>query len=116
LIEDIMDSVKDRYVGVGELDDVQLFYYFIESGRSPKDDPLVLWLTGGPGCSALSGLVYEIGMHLIISYVTCGKKNNSGCTNTLEPGILFFCYLISSRELKNNKKIIIKLRLKAKTK
>jgi hypothetical protein len=104
LIEDIMDFVKDRYVGVGELDDVQLFYYFVESGRSPKDDPLVLWLTGGPGCSAFSGLVYEIGMHLIISYVTCRKKNNSGCSNTLEPGILFFCLFNFEQRIQRKKK------------
>ncbi|XP_062177458.1 serine carboxypeptidase-like 1 [Alnus glutinosa] len=58
---DLPFKLETGYVGVGDLDDVQLFYYFIESERSPRDDPLVLWLTGGPGCSAFSGLVYEIG-------------------------------------------------------
>lgn len=52
---------KRRYVGVGEEENVQLFYYFVKSERSPEKDPLLLWLTGGPGCSAWSGLAYEIG-------------------------------------------------------
>ncbi|KAK3411928.1 hypothetical protein EUGRSUZ_I00690 [Eucalyptus grandis] len=54
-------KLETGYLGVDEKDDVQLFYYFVPSEGDPQDDPLVLWLTGGPGCSALSGLVYEIG-------------------------------------------------------
>uniref|UniRef100_A0A0E0KMT4 Uncharacterized protein n=1 Tax=Oryza punctata TaxID=4537 RepID=A0A0E0KMT4_ORYPU len=50
-------SLETGYVAVGE---VRFFYYFIESERSPKEDPVLLWLTGGPGCSAFSGLIYEI--------------------------------------------------------
>ena len=50
-----------RYIEVDETNGVQIFYYFIESENTPRDDPLMLWLTGGPGCSALSGLVFEIG-------------------------------------------------------
>jgi len=53
-------------VGVGESEDVQAFYYFVESENNPKEDPLMLWLTGGPGCSALSGLFIEIGNSTII--------------------------------------------------
>ncbi|XP_031397267.1 serine carboxypeptidase-like 1 isoform X2 [Punica granatum] len=54
-------KLETGYVGVDEKDEVQLFYYFVESERNPLEDPLVLWLTGGPGCSGISGLVYEIG-------------------------------------------------------
>ncbi|KAM0874306.1 hypothetical protein ACQ4PT_037531 [Festuca glaucescens] len=50
-----------RYVEVDESNGVRLFYYFIRSERNPAEDPVMLWLTGGPGCSAFSGLVYEIG-------------------------------------------------------
>ncbi|KAG7659413.1 Peptidase S10 serine carboxypeptidase [Arabidopsis suecica] len=54
-------ELETGYIGVGEEEEVQLFYYFIKSERNPKEDPLLLWLTGGPGCSAISGLLYQNG-------------------------------------------------------
>ncbi|KAI9124100.1 hypothetical protein K1719_005400 [Acacia pycnantha] len=54
-------TLETGYVGVGDSENVQLFYYFTESERDPDEDPLVLWLTGGPGCSGFSGLIYEVG-------------------------------------------------------
>ncbi|XP_056695951.1 serine carboxypeptidase-like 7 isoform X2 [Spinacia oleracea] len=68
--------LETGYVGVGENEEVQLFYYFIKSERNPEKDPLMLWLTGGPGCSALSGLVLEIGP-LIFNTSACDWHSKS---------------------------------------
>ncbi|KAL7175659.1 hypothetical protein ACSBR2_029287 [Camellia fascicularis] len=54
-------ELETGYVGVDESKDVQLFYYFVKSESNPKEDPLLLWLAGDPGCSAFSAFIYEIG-------------------------------------------------------
>ncbi|XP_059314691.1 serine carboxypeptidase-like [Lycium ferocissimum] len=43
----------------------RMFYFFFES-RSNKNDPVVIWLTGGPGCGSELALFYENGPFKIL--------------------------------------------------
>ncbi|KAI3498142.1 hypothetical protein L1887_33911 [Cichorium endivia] len=54
-------KLETGYVGIGEKEEAQFFYYFVESERNPEEDPLLLYLTGGPGCSAVITFFYQIG-------------------------------------------------------
>ncbi|KAI3689631.1 hypothetical protein L2E82_47595 [Cichorium intybus] len=51
-----------RYLTIrfGDKDSLGMFYFFFES-RKAKANPVVIWLTGGPGCTSELALFYENG-------------------------------------------------------
>ena len=66
------------YSGLIDLDQNggdDMFYWWFESRNSPKDDPVVLWLTGGPGCASEIALFYENGPYAFNDDGTTLKMN-----------------------------------------
>ncbi|KAF0683329.1 Aste57867_24622 [Aphanomyces stellatus] len=52
---------ESGYIQLPNKKDDHYFYWFFESRRNSAKDPLVLWLTGGPGCSSMMALLHENG-------------------------------------------------------
>jgi carboxypeptidase C (cathepsin A) len=58
------------HIALANKEDDSYFYWFAESRNSPETDPLVLWLTGGPGSSSMIALFTENGPCSINSDLT----------------------------------------------
>jgi len=80
-IFDTDDQWKTGFVTVDSHND-DIFYWAFESRSDPKTDPLVLWLTGGPGCASEVALFYENGPYQFTSATDATIKSNPNSWNT----------------------------------
>ncbi|VFQ77808.1 unnamed protein product [Cuscuta campestris] len=81
----VIQSLGRHHVGYYKLPtaaQARMFYYFFES-RTNQSQPLVIWLSGGPGCSSALALFYENGpfqiaknMSLVWNYYGWDKVSN----------------------------------------
>ncbi|XP_063949828.1 serine carboxypeptidase-like isoform X2 [Daucus carota subsp. sativus] len=88
--------------------DARLFYYFFES-RNSKDDPVVIWLTGGPGCSSAIALFYENGpfhitKNMSLSWNSFGWDKVSNIIYVDQPVGTGFSYSSAASDIRSNEK------------
>ncbi|KAK7344845.1 hypothetical protein VNO77_14992 [Canavalia gladiata] len=84
----------------------RMFYFFFES-RNSKDDPLVIWLTGGPGCSSELALFYENGPFKITDNLSLvwneyGWDKASNLLYVDQPTGTGFSYSSDLRDIRHN--------------
>ncbi|KAF6166943.1 hypothetical protein GIB67_037456 [Kingdonia uniflora] len=92
-------KIKDSYAA-------RMFYFFFES-RSNKSDPVVIWLTGGPGCSSELALFYEngpfkIASNMSLSWNDYGWDKVSNLIYVDQPTGTGFSYSSDNRDLRTN--------------
>ena len=63
--DSICDAKSRQYTGWLDIGHKHLFFWFFESQDKPAEDPVVLWINGGPGASSLLGMLIELGPCLI---------------------------------------------------
>ena len=53
------------YSGYLLIPGAKFHYVFYDSQRDPDNDPLILWLNGGPGCSSMGQMIYGNGPFIL---------------------------------------------------
>ncbi|XP_039129735.1 serine carboxypeptidase-like [Dioscorea cayenensis subsp. rotundata] len=96
------------YYSLNHTHAARMFYFFFES-RGSSSDPLVLWLTGGPGCSSELALFYENGPFTIADNLSLvwndyGWDKASNIIYVDQPTGTGFSYSKDLRDLRFNEK------------
>eukprot|EP00397_Hematodinium_sp_SG-2012_P032074 GEMP01034115.1.p1 GENE.GEMP01034115.1~~GEMP01034115.1.p1 ORF type:complete len:480 (+),score=63.47 GEMP01034115.1:130-1440(+) len=72
---DLPIGIQSGYIKVG--DGVRYFYFLAPAQSHHETAPLVLWLTGGPGCSSAAALFIENGPYFVHVNLTLSKNDYS---------------------------------------
>jgi cathepsin A (carboxypeptidase C) len=95
----LCDAHSKQYTGWLDVGSKHLFFWYFESQNTPSEDPLVLWLTGGPGASSMVGLLLELGPCVINEhgngtiYNKYGWSKNTNIIFVDQPAGVGFSYL-----------------------
>lgn len=74
---------ETHYPGFVKLNDKSdIFYWLFESRHNPSTAPLVIWLTGGPGCSSELALFTENGPYWIQDDLNLTRNEHSWNNNS----------------------------------
>jgi cathepsin A (carboxypeptidase C) len=103
--ESICAAGSAQYTGWLDVGPIHLFFWYFESQNDPTNDPLTLWMTGGPGGSSMIGLFEEVGPCLVneygngTNYNPRGWSRNSSLLFVDQPVGVGFSYLDKGYDL-----------------
>ena len=106
--DSICAAGSPQYTGWLDIGPQHLFFWYFESQNDPVNDPLTLWMTGGPGSSSMLGLFQEIGPCLVNEHGNGTVHNpyawnrNSSLLFVDQPGDVGFSYIDEGTELPND--------------
>jgi cathepsin A (carboxypeptidase C) len=80
-IFDVCPGATSGYTGYLHAGHRHFYFAYFESRSSPTDDPLVMWINGGPGCSSMTGLLMELGPCAVNDGGESARKNEDSWIN-----------------------------------
>lgn len=80
-VADVCPGATSGYTGYLNTGDKHFYFAYFESRDKPHEDPLVMWINGGPGCSSMTGLLMELGPCTVNEGGDSARENKNSWIN-----------------------------------